>query len=189
MKMISKCLAALALLSGPLAAHAALTPVTKDGDRMINDSTLNVTWADVASASDLFWSPTAEVGSAQAWVASLNAKNGGRGYGGHHDWRLATGDRDRAYSPVNPGNELGSLFFTELGNTANQRVSNLGPFTSLLGNRTYWSGSECPASGPSAFVFEVFRGLQINHNQGRRFWALAVRSGQVSSAPGASGRS
>jgi hypothetical protein len=188
MKIISACLA-LALLSGPLAAHAALTPVTKDGDRMINDSTLNVTWADVESASDLFWSPIAEIGSAQAWVASLNAKNGGRGYGGHNDWRLATGDRGRAYSPVSSANELGSLFFTELGNTANQRVSNLGPFTSLRGNRTYWSGSECRAPGPSAFVIEVFRGLQINHNQVRRFWALAVRSGQVAGAQEASAQS
>ena len=189
MKIVLKCLA-LVLLSGSLAAHAELTPIIKDGDRMINDSTLNVTWADVESASDLFWSQAAEVGSAQAWIASLNAKNGGRGYGGHNDWRLATGDRRRAYSPVSPANELGSLFFTELGNTKSQLASNLGPFTSLRVNRTYWSGSECPAPGPSAFVIEVFKGLQINHNQQRRFWALAVRSGQVAgSSGGASGRS
>jgi hypothetical protein len=185
---IGECLA-VALLMGPLVAHAALTPVTQDGDRMINDSTLNVTWADMESASDLVWSSAAEEGSAQAWIATLNAKNGGRGYGGHNDWRLATGDRYGAYSPVSAANELGSLFFTELGNTANQRVANLGPFASLRINRTYWSGSQARAPGPSAYVLEVFRGLQINHNQGRRFWALAVRSGQVSSEPGASGGS
>lgn len=187
MKTILKCVAVL-LLSEPLAAHAALTAVTEDGDRMVSDSTLNVTWADVESGSDLFWSQKAEEGSAQAWIASLNRKNGGRGYGGHNDWRLATGDRRSAYSPVSPANELGSLFFTELGNSKNKLASNLSPFTSLRGNRTYWSGTVCPAPGPSAFVLETFRGLQINHNQGRRFWALAVRSGQVAAAPGTSGK-
>jgi hypothetical protein len=77
------------LLSGPMAANAALTSVTgSDGNLTVNDTTLGVAWADVASPPNLIWSATGATGSAQAWVASLNTEY----YGSYNNWKLATGD-------------------------------------------------------------------------------------------------
>jgi hypothetical protein len=171
------------MLASVTGAHAQLTAVTRDGDRMINDATLNVTWADVASPTTLIWSRTGAPRSAQAWVASLNTANGGRGYGGCRDWRLPTGDGSAPYSPVNSANELGSLFYTELQNAYSRRIKNLGPFTSLSDDRAYWSSSPFAAS-PDHYTWG------FNTGNGRAFrdlyapyGAIAVRSGQVSSAP------
>lgn len=167
------------MLASVTNAHAQLTVVTVNGDRMVNDAALNVTWADVASPTNLVWSPTGAARSAQAWVASLNTANGGRGYGGCNDWRLATGDGSAPYSPVNSANELGSLFYTELGNVYSERLKNLAPFTALSDDRAYWSSSRF-AAGPDHYVW----GFNTGNGRAYRdlfapYAVIAVRSGQV----------
>lgn len=188
----------VAPLMGTVLMHAAtsfakdaaqLTAVTILGDRMVSDAALNVTWADAVPPTDVVFSLTAARGSAQAWVASLNAKNGGKGYGGYNDWRLATGDGSRPYSPVNADNELASLFFTELGNTLSQRVAHLGPFTALSDDHGYWSGSRFAASPDHyAWGFNTGNGFQFR-DYFAKYSAMAVRTGQVPAArpPGSPG--
>jgi hypothetical protein len=172
--------AALVLVLSFASAHAQLTAVTRNGDRMVDDAALNVTWADVESPTLLIWSPTGVPESAQAWVASLNAAHGGRGYGGYNDWRLATGP-GAPFSPVNPANELGSLFYTELGNPPSERVKNLGPFAALSSSRIYWSGSRFePNPDFFSWGFNTGNGRQFRDNLFAKYAALAVRSGQVS---------
>jgi hypothetical protein len=83
-----KGLVAVTVMMSSLSAHAALKSVTQDGNLMVSDSAVNVTWADVASPTHLTWSATAAAGGAQEWVARLNAENGGAGYGAA--WRLYT---------------------------------------------------------------------------------------------------
>ena len=60
--------------------------------------------------TSLSWSPTGDSGSAQAWVAGLNASD----YGGFNDWTLATGDGSVAANKTT--NQLGELFYTDCGN-------------------------------------------------------------------------
>jgi hypothetical protein len=172
------------VLASFTSAHAQLSAVTRYGDLMVNDATLNLTWADVESPPQLFWlrSPFAAGRTAQTWVASLNAANGGRGYGGYHDWRLATGDGGVPFSPANSANELGSLFYTELGNTPYQKIRNLKPFTALRNDWAYWSGSRFAASPQLyAWGFNAANGRQFR-DLFAPYAAIAVRSGQVSGA-------
>jgi hypothetical protein len=172
------------LLAGPM-ANATLTAVTgADGRQMVNDSTLNVTWADAVPSALLDWF------GARAWVASLNME----AYGGNTNWRLAEGDGAFAPSastctPVNSPNELGCLFFFELGNpgsvTNPMPVTQLSPFTNLSSNDRFWSNTiYCPFGFCGYWIMRLDIGIQvpIAFATVRCCEALAVRSGQV--APG-----
>jgi hypothetical protein len=104
MNAISKWLTALALLS-PVVANAGFTSV--DGGLAVTDKN-GLMWANTVGYG--YFSATAAAGSAQAWVAGLNAID----YGGYSHWTLATGNANQ-----NPGvgnattNQLGELFFND----------------------------------------------------------------------------
>ncbi len=68
-------------------------------------------WANTVGV-DLSWSSTGGAGSAQGWIASLNADN----YGGYNNWTLATGDGSVAANSTS--NELGDLFYSDCGNSS-----------------------------------------------------------------------
>jgi hypothetical protein len=153
---------------------------------MVSDSTLNVTWADVASPTDLTWSASAVPGSAQAWVASLNTED----YGGYSNWRLPTGDGNYTTTlcAFEPGcglstsqtlNELGYLFINELGNTPGSQVTNTSPFATLSTSGIYWSSTERPADPGHAWVFYSAGGVQYAEPESYTFEALAVRPNAV----------
>ena len=102
-------------------AQSSLNAVVINGARVVSDSALDVTWADVVSPANLPWSASGAPGSAQGWAQSLNTMvnaNGPAGYAGLTTWQLATGDGTQPASPPNRANEIGSLFFTELANPA-----------------------------------------------------------------------
>jgi hypothetical protein len=174
------------LLAGPMVANATLTAVTgADGRQMVNDSTLNVTWADAVPLARGNWF------AAQAWVASLNVE----AYGGYTNWRLSEGNGASAPSastctPISPPNELGCLFFFELGNptgsvTTPMPVTKLGPFTSLSSNDLFWSNTiYCPFGFCGYWTMRLDLGAQvpIAFATVPCCEAMAVRSGQV--APG-----
>jgi hypothetical protein len=184
-------LVAVTVMMSSMSAHAALTSVTQDGGLMVSDSTLNVTWADVASPTDLTWSASAATGSAQAWVASLNTKD----YGGYSNWRLPTGDGNYTTAPTTSCglgcgastsqtlNELGNLFINELGNTPGSQVTNTSPFATLSTSGIYWSSTERAADPGHAWVFYSAGGVQYAIPEASAFEALAVRSGQVTAVP------
>ena len=172
------------LMMCTVTAHASvgLTAITggPNGDRMVNDSVLDVTWADVASPPVNFYMPDnccgiTYAGSAQEWIAGLNSTN----YGGHNDWRLATdnGNLDDHYCVPGSLDELGCLFYNELGAPLWIPVTNFGPFTSLLAYKYYWSGTR---SQFLAWRFYTGDAGQYGAYDGNIsvFRVLAVRSGQ-----------
>lgn len=177
-------------------ANAQLTAVTHDGVALINDSSLNVTWvADASLSGPLTWSSSAAPGSAQAWVASLNARD----YAGFNDWKLPTGDGVYTTNPrvigdfVQQGwglstdpvkNQLGWLLFNELGNQYQHRLSNAGPFMNLNPDGFLWSSNDYvdprfPDFGPAAWAYLVPAGFEALNYEGYTGGVLAVRSGEV----------
>src|SRR6266852_472449 len=177
------------LLVGPMVANATLTAVTgADGRQMVNDSTLNVTWADAVPSARGDWF------AARAWVASLNVE----AYGGYTNLRLAevrgtSTPSASTCTPINPPNELGCLFFFELGNpmgsvTKPMPVTKLSPFTNLSSNDLFWSNtsyflfSTCFTGGCWTMRLDIGMQVPIAFAFVPCCEALAVRSGQV--APG-----
>ncbi len=90
----------------PSLAHAQLTSVD-NGAAAIDSNGLM--WANTIGI-DVGWLPTGVPGTAQGWIASLNASD----YDGHNDWMLPTADGGVANSTTN---QLGELFYTDCGNT------------------------------------------------------------------------
>jgi PEP-CTERM motif-containing protein len=185
---------ALGMMAASPAAHSSLIPVTVDGERMISDSALNLTWADVASPANLSWSEFPEFfPTAQSWVASLNAEH----YGGFDDWTLPTGDgfytdgsgncpfhvpqNGCGKSTSKTFNQLGYLFINELGNTPGKQIVNTGPFQTLSTNVEYWAGTDYGQNlGWAFFTSYGTEGLGVGLYN---FEGMAVRPGQVASTP------
>jgi hypothetical protein len=176
-----KSLCAVTVMMISISAHAALVSVTQDGGLMVSDSALNVTWADTAPSSPVNWP------GAQAWVASLNTAD----YGGYNNWTLATGDgtyttgfATHGYglgaSTSGTANQLGYLFINELGNTPGSIVTNFGPFTTLMANEVYWSGSAYEYNPGNAWNYDTHDSVQGDaFDTTSDFGALAVRSGDT----------
>jgi hypothetical protein len=192
--------AAAALLA--MNAHAGL--VSAEGGEVVSDSTLNVTWANVV-ATGVDWSSSSAPGSAQAWIASLNAAD----YAGFNNWQLATGDGTQTTSGTGSGaststtaNQLAYLFINELGNSSpNQtklgtagaafNTTNTGTLpggysystlaNALSNSGDIWSGTT--ESTGVAWVFSSGGSLEDGGLEGDDFDALAVRAGQVSAVP------
>lgn len=81
-------------------------------------------------------------------------------------------------------NQLGWLFFNELGNQYQHPLSNAGPFMNLNPNGSLWSSSDYfdpnfPGTGPDAWAYDTPGGLEILNDEGFTGEVLAVRSGQV----------
>jgi hypothetical protein len=176
---------AVTVMMSSLSAHAALTSFTQDGDLMVSDSALNVTWADVASPTGLTWS------AAQAWALSLNAEHAGAGYGGYNNWTLPTGDGNFTTASCGLGcgaststtlNQLGYLYINELGNTPGSQVTNTSPFATLSTSGIYWSSTERVSDPGHAWLFYSAGGELYAPPETEMFSALAVRS-NVSAVP------
>jgi hypothetical protein len=91
-----------------LSARAQLTSV--DNGAAVTDSN-GLMWANTVGQL-LPWSSTGAAGSAQAWIANLNATD----YGGYSDWTLATGDGSSGANTTT--NQLADLFYSDCGNSA-----------------------------------------------------------------------
>jgi len=73
-------------------------------------------WANTIGV-ELTWNPAGGPGTAQAWIANLNATD----YGGFDDWTLPTGDF--LVGPNATSNQLGELFYTDCGNVLGQQTA------------------------------------------------------------------
>jgi hypothetical protein len=165
-------LVVLAALFAPIVGNAALISVTQNGDLMVNDSALNVTWADVASPQNaLTWSAAGAPGSAQAWVASLNTED----YGGYNNWTLPT------------GSQLNYLFTVELGDECCNGLASTSPFQNALTlTGAYWS-STVSSTSPTTDAVNYDTGIAQNEDGlfADTLSAIAVRPGQVLPLPAA----
>ena len=99
---------AVAGMIGSFSARAQLKSADNGAVAIDNKGLM---WANTVGVN-LGWSNSAAfTGTAQAWIAGLNASD----YGGHNDWSLATGDGSAKANLTT--NQLGELFYTDCGNS------------------------------------------------------------------------
>lgn len=151
---------AAAAMTVSLSAHAQLTSV--DGGAAAVDGK-GLMWANTLGAENsesgpLFWSASAAAGSAQAWVAGLDASD----YGGYSDWTLASGNGSVGANTTT--NQISELFNVDCGNasgsatqfgnagkscSALSSVVNAKPMSDIFGSSLFLTSTAIPCSDPS----------------------------------------
>ena len=198
MKRISALLVALVMVLGAsMHAHAALILRGTDtqGNRLIYDDDLDITWYDYTNGSAM-WQTQVN------WADALTVDFGGTVY---DDWRLPTtvdGPYVSGYDGTTTGgynittNEIGHLFYTELGNlgyrdTSGRILSSWGlTNTGLFQNfkvGPYWFGTEYSTNSYYAWYFLTYYGYHELYPKHYSIFALAVRDGDVPIGIGVTG--
>lgn len=164
-------------------ANAALQ--SQSGGQTLYDTDLNIVWlADANYALTSHYAENAGYSTdgrltwaqATAWIASLNAENGGIGHLGFNDWRLPTTDHCEDYGCTS--SEMGHLFYQELGGEAHKSIAakhnaNYDLFQQV-GSGYYWSGS---AKGSAyAWSIDFANGYQGTSGTTSLAYAMAVRA-------------
>jgi hypothetical protein len=178
-----------------------------------DDPAANLTWvADANLAQTSGYDAVGRMSwtAAVAWIASLNAQNGGLGYLGVNNWRLptvtdtGTSGCNRASTGTDCGynvdlatGEMARMFYGTLGNTGEVNTSgvvtgcsdssphcltNDGPFSNLQPG-SYWSGTEYAPDTSNAWVFDFSYGLQDYYSKTNALYAWAVRPGDIAAVP------
>jgi hypothetical protein len=204
-RLVAACLVT-AGVSG--AAQAALID---RGGGLIYDTDLDITWladANYAKTSGYDADGMMDWNTATTWAANLNYYDSVRKIT-WTDWRLPTTTDtgtpgcNYAYSGTDCGHnvdpassEMAHLFYTEQGNLSPYDASgayrgglrgvdwglvNFGPFTNLQYD-FYWSGTEQAPGPTSSWIFDA-DGYQNGADHYNRFYALAVRPGDVAAVP------
>ncbi len=187
MKKIVACISAFVMILGfSLQVQAELISRGTDnlGNRLIYDSSLDLTWYDYTHG-DGNWQYQTD------WAQNLTVNWNGKTF---DDWRLPiTFDQNqRGYECTN--SELGYLHYTELGNRGwfdadgnwqswGDMLKNKGLFINLQSD-FYWSATEYINTG-SAWGFNIYNGEQdisYKGNDSYRY-GIAVREGDVASVP------
>jgi hypothetical protein len=161
---------------GVAGASLVVNGLDSRGANLIYDTDLDITWYDYAdSNSSALW-----LGGAWGWAANLSVTANGKVYTG---WRLPS--TVEGAGNANLG-EMGHLYYTELGNSADW-LTNQGPFTNLLAGYDGY----CWTSTPSAFYYDgtayahyrfAFRsGNQASYSDYQTMRAFAVHDGNVGS--------
>jgi hypothetical protein len=152
--------------------HAALID---NGGGLIYDTDRNITWY-VPNLGPMTWS------QAVSWVAGLSVSNAN--VDNVKGWRLPSALNQDGAGLCDGYNcsesEMGHLYYTELGNTAQERLAHKGPFASLQeGN--YWTALEWKQFPGNAWAFGFEFGLQgfADKNLADHFFAMAVHDGDV----------
>jgi hypothetical protein len=153
------------------------------------DDALNITWlTDAALSGSNSWTNQLD------WVAALNSAN----YLGFSDWRLAsmsvaaglpTGtatsvvDCSTIWKPLCRDNELGYMFFHNLGGSVSQDLTGnqtVGNVTLTNIQRVYWSATESGITNAFMIHFDSGFGVWSPKNGLRHAWA--VRAGDIGTA-------
>ena len=184
-----------------LVVFALVTPVhaflinkgtDTQGNRLIYDNDLDITWYDFSKAANSWQNQV-------NWASGLSVTFGSTTF---DDWRLPLtvdglnvfgydGTTTAGYNITN--SEMGHLFYTELGNLGDYAIdgtnpqpgwglTNTGDFQNLSAS-WYWSGTEYATNTDNAWVFGFIQGIQGEGNKGSGLYALAVRSGDVAAVP------
>jgi hypothetical protein len=173
---VKKTLVSISIISTFLvmgtAAHAALTVQGTDtlGNKLIYDSDFDITWYDY-SASPATWLDQL------VWADGLTVDFNGTIL---DDWRLPTfPDTDWVNVCLGDNctdNEMGHLFYEDLGNSANN-ITNAGDFDNLLASR-YWTDTP-HWSKFLAYAFNLGTGYQHEYEMKELHAGIAVREGNV----------
>ena len=154
--------------------------------RLVYDSDLNITWLGDAnfgagSAFDDGNSPTdgrMTWDNAVSWADSLTV-------GGFTDWRLPTANPVCGIGFNCTSSEMGHLFYSDLGGTANNSIlTSDDPDLALFANiraSDHWSGTTYAGFPYDAWYFNFFDGFQGKHDKSINgdYFAWAVRTGDV----------
>ena len=193
-------------------AGTAQASLLDRGNGMIYDDVLNITWMQDANlaATEQFGITTLNEGegryssrgygismfsknkgsmtwnTANDWIASMNASNGGKGYKSYNDWRIwgATNAAISCYGPNCSDSELGHLFYSDLGgqygsSLPETNLPDLALFNNIQDSK-YWSGDSYDLwSGGVAWAFWTEDGVQIRTNKTEQYYVWAVRAGDV----------
>lgn len=181
-------------------SHASLTVRGTDslGNQLIYDSDLNVTWYDYTSKGPYGYGDT--YANQVNWANNLSVSFNNTIYNG---WRLAgtatgplTGngyDGTGNYGYNVTSNELGHLYYVELGNKGaydkngiyqvGMGLNNTGVFNNLSNYSYYWAGEFTPFSSDSAMFFYIGNGYLDTNTTTRFYYALAVLPGDVTPTP------
>jgi hypothetical protein len=202
MSLFKSALCAVLFVLGVESAYATLID---RGGGMIYDADRNITWLSNANlgAGSIFDNGNSVTdgkmtwANAVAWAQSLTV-------GGVTDWRLPTTLQPDGSCGTLPnvypggtgsnctGSELGHLFYTEFGGTAESSIlsgsntANLALFSNIQDD-VYWSGTlwnptvAGADSGP--FVFETHNGRQVVQAEELSYYAWAVHDGDVGAPP------
>lgn len=131
------------------------------GNGLIYDQDANITWMQdsnyaqhgSSSSGSMNWT------DAMAWVANLE-------YGGFSDWRLPTAGISL--------NEMGHLYYDELGNIGHGTSPKSGPFVPPF--KLYWLANDL---GSSSLAFDTEYGITFPQPKEIHFFVWAVRTGDV----------
>ena len=160
------------ILSG--IANAALVD---NGDGTITDTDRNLMWlqdANYAMTSGYDDDGMMTLSAAMTWADTLF-------FAGHSDWRLPSSLNSDGSGPCAGWNctdsELGHVYYTELGNTAQQGYDtgsvNVGDFINLPLSHIWTSTTD---GANSTLVFDFYGGQQTWHSDPNAgHWAMAVR--------------
>jgi len=151
--------------------HAALID---NGGGLVYDTDRNITWY-VPNLGPLTWS------EAVSWVAGLSVSNAN--VNNVTGWRLPSALNQDGTGPCDgyncSGSEMGHLYYTELGNTAQEGLKNRGPFTNLR-QANYWTALEWSYQGNAwAFGFDFGKQGFGDKTLAVHFSAMAVHDGDV----------
>jgi hypothetical protein len=168
------------LVSEIIAANGGVIHDTpNEYDTVPNSGIYSLTSADFnASSGTMTW------WGAQAWANHLS-------FGGYTDWSLPSTPEEANLYNV-PTNQMGDLFYTQLGGVENTSITtthnaNYNLFSNVQ-NYLYWTSSELtPYSGSamsaSAWDFNIGYGNLYYYGKDLQFFAWAVRPGDVAAVP------
>lgn len=215
MKQIFKFLFILTVVLGfSLHSQAALTTI---GQAQYNGQNYNLIWDNDSPFGSIVWldyNKNVAVWQDQvSWASGLNSEgvltyNIDAAYSvtWNGNWRLPLsvdslyewgydGTTTAGYNITN--NEMGHLFYTELGNKGDYDkvgnpndcgnispwcLTNKGDFQNLQPNQ-YWSGTQYVTDTTKAWSFTAYHGSQTTGNKTNFDFALAVRPGDVTVVP------
>lgn len=114
---------------------------------------------------------------AKAFIRYLNIIN----YGDSNQWRLPTSNAILGYNKT-AGNELGQLFYSELGGATGRAIPNTPTFDNEQAY-PYLSGTEYAPNLLLAWGLDTYDGNQTVYGKNDYFFVWAVSSGQVAAVP------
>lgn len=114
---------------------------------------------------------------AKAFVNYLNSIN----YGGSNQWRLPKSNSIVGFDGTN-GNELGQLFYSELGGAPGTMIPNTDVFINEQ-EEVYWLDTEFELNPDQAWIFGIVDGHQYHERKWAPYYVWPVSPGRVPAVP------
>ena len=203
---------ALLLATTIIAAGAAAALIPTNEGRTVHDTILHVTWLADANlpgtsagrfgVTKIMPNGSMSYATAQQWVATLNAQNGGAGYLGHNNWQLpavptvdptcgAKGPGGNSFGANCTNGTMGSLYYLSLGFTFPNTAVPIptlatGPFTNFQ-PYLYWYDTQSASASSGYATFSFNTGWEGSNVDKHYMYALPMIKGRLPGTPLPSG--